>query len=133
MKDFPSQHQTASDSPTRTVLLADDEPAVRVIVEKILRAAGYVVLATKSGIEAGDLAEKHTGGIDVLVSDIVMPGVSGVDLAKSVQKSRPETKVLLMSGYFPDGLEFVEGWKFLHKPFSPGALTKTIESLLRAA
>jgi hypothetical protein len=50
-----------------------------------------------------------------------------------VQKSSPGTKVLLMSGYFPDGLEFLEGWKFLRKPFSPGVLTEALEILLRAA
>jgi two-component system cell cycle sensor histidine kinase/response regulator CckA len=122
-----------NDSGTKTVLLADDEPAVRMVVEKILRSAGYQVIATTSGIEAGDLAKMHAGGIDVLVSDIVMPGVSGVELAKSVQKARPDTKVLLMSGYFPDGLEFLEGWKFLRKPFSPGLLTETLENLLSAA
>jgi two-component system, cell cycle sensor histidine kinase and response regulator CckA len=133
MKDISPDFQKLPDSPVKTVLLADDEPAVRFVVEKILLAAGYQVIATENGVEAGNMAEKHTGGIDVLVSDIVMPGVSGVELAKSVQKSRPGTKVLLMSGYFPDGLEFLEGWEFLHKPFSPGALTKTLESLLNAA
>jgi two-component system cell cycle sensor histidine kinase/response regulator CckA len=133
MKDISQVPQELNDSPTKTVLLADDEPAVRLIVEKILLAAGYEVIATENGVEADDLAQKHAGGIDVLVSDIVMPGVSGVELAKSVQKSRPGTKVLLMSGYFPDGLEFLEGWKFLHKPFSPGVLTEALESLLSAA
>jgi two-component system cell cycle sensor histidine kinase/response regulator CckA len=117
----------------KTVLLADDEPTVRIVVEKILRSAGYQVIATNSGAEATDRAEKHAGEIDVLLSDIVMPGVSGVDLAKRLQKSRPETKVLLMSGYFPEELEFLDGWKFLRKPFSPGVLTKAIESLLKAA
>lgn len=117
----------------RTVLLADDEPTVRIVVERILRTAGYQVLTSESGAEATHLADKHTGGIDVLISDIVMPGVSGVELAKSVQKSRPETKVLLISGYFPDGLEFLDGWKFLRKPFSPSVLTSTLESLLHAA
>jgi two-component system cell cycle sensor histidine kinase/response regulator CckA len=133
MKDISPVPQKLPNSPPKTVLLADDEPAVRIIVEKILQAAGYQVITTKSGVEAGDLAAKHTGGIDVLVSDIVMPGLSGVELAKSVQKWRPGTKVLLMSGYFPEGLEFLEGWEFLRKPFSPGALTKTLESLLKAA
>jgi two-component system cell cycle sensor histidine kinase/response regulator CckA len=117
----------------KTILLADDEPIVRFVVEKILLAAGYQVIATENGTQATNLAETHDGGIDVLISDIVMPGVSGVELAKSVQKSRPKTKVLLMSGYFPDGLEFLDGWKFLPKPFSPSALTKTIENLLSAA
>jgi two-component system cell cycle sensor histidine kinase/response regulator CckA len=133
MKDMSPLPKELNESVTKTVLLADDEPAVRMVVEKILRSAGYQVIATKCGIEAGDLAKKHAGGIDVLVSDIVMPGVSGVELAKSVQKARPDTKVLLMSGYFPDGLEFLEGWKFLRKPFSPGLLTETLENLLRAA
>jgi DNA-binding NtrC family response regulator len=118
---------------TRTVLLADDEPSVRVVVEKILRAAGYQVIASESGAQATDMAGKHHGGIDVLISDIIMPGVNGVELAKSVQKSRPDTKVLLISGYFPDGIEFLDGWKFLRKPFSPSVLTATLENLLQAA
>ena len=130
---MPPSPSNPNVSQNRTVLLADDEPEVRLVVEKILRSAGYQVIATESSAEAGDLAEKHTGGIDVLVSDIVMPGVSGVELAKSVQKVRPGTKVLLMSGYFPEGLEFLEGWKFLRKPFSPVLLTQALASLLRAA
>ncbi len=119
----------------RTVLLADDEPTVRALVEKILRGAGYQVIASESGAQAADLAGNHHGGIDVLVSDsdIIMPGLNGVDLAKLVQKSRPDTKVLLMSGYFPDGLEFLEGWKFLRKPFSPSALTAMLKTLFEAA
>lgn len=124
-----SHSETAQPS-TRTVLLADDEPAVRLVVEKILRAAGYLVIATKDGKEAAELAEKHDGKIDVLISDIVMPGANGVEVAKQLQRSRPGTKVLLISGYFPDGLEFPDGWRFLRKPFTPGLLTKTVESLL---
>jgi two-component system cell cycle sensor histidine kinase/response regulator CckA len=122
-----------TESQSKTVLLADDEPAVRMVVEKMLLTAGYQVIAATGAAEASDRAEKHPGGIDVLVSDIVMPGVSGVELAKSLQKSRPGTKVLLMSGYFPDGLEFLDGWKFLRKPFSPSVLTTTLASLLKAA
>ena len=117
----------------KTVLLADDEPTVLMVLERILRSAGYKVIAAESGVEARHRAEKHEGGIDVLVSDIVMPGGSGVELAKQLQQSRPETKVLLISGFFPDGLEFLAGWKFLRKPFSPDGLTNAVESLLGAA
>jgi DNA-binding NtrC family response regulator len=126
-----SAYNTASQP--RTVLLADDEPTVRVVVERILRGAGYQVIASESAVHATDLAGTHHGGIDVLISDIVMPGLNGVDLAKFVQKSRPDTKVLLISGYFPDGLEFLEGWKFLRKPFTPRALTATLATLLEVA
>ena len=122
-----------SGSLTKTVLLADDEPTVRIVLERVLRLAGYRVIATENGAEASAQAEKHSGGIDVLISDVLMPGVNGVELAKHLQESRPDTKVLLISGYFPDGLEFREGWRFLRKPFSPVVLTQALESLLQAA
>lgn len=122
-----------SGCPQKTVLLADDEPTVRVLVERILHSAGYLVIPTGDGAEATARAEDHKGEIDVLVSDIVMPGVNGVDLARELQRSRPDTKVLLMSGYFPDGLEFMADWKFLRKPFSAGVLTQALENLLAAA
>jgi two-component system, cell cycle sensor histidine kinase and response regulator CckA len=122
-----------SGSMQKTVLLADDEPTVRMLLERILQSAGYQVITTENGAEATTRAENHPGDIHVLVSDIVMPGVSGVELAKELQRSRPSTKVLLISGYFPDDLEFVEGWKFLRKPFTPVVLTEALENLLRAA
>jgi DNA-binding NtrC family response regulator len=119
-------------SSQKIVLLADDEPSVRLLVERILNAAGYLVIPTGNGAEATACAEGYSGEIDVLVSDIVMPGLNGVELAREVQKSRPATKVLLISGYFPEGLEFMAGWKFLRKPFSAGVLTQALENLLSA-
>ena len=113
------------------LLIVEDSPTQAELLRSTVEDAGFSVLVARDAETALELLEKHT--IDLVISDIVMPGVSGVELAKSVQKSRPGTKVLLMSGYFPDGLEFREGWKFLHKPFSPGVLTEAIESLLRAA
>jgi two-component system cell cycle sensor histidine kinase/response regulator CckA len=117
----------------RTVLLAEDDAVVRALVEKILTAAGYSVIASSNGAEASELAAQHPGQIDVLISDVVMPGLSGVELAKQLQAKRPHSKVLLISGYFPEGLEFVEDWRFLPKPFSPSGLPQALDNLLTVA
>jgi CheY-like chemotaxis protein len=121
------------DENLKTVLLADDEPTVRLVLEKILRSAGFVVISAENGLKAQQLADRHDGEIDVLISDILMPGVSGFELARQLLAERPKTRVLLISGYMPEGVEFPAGWQFLRKPFTPGDLTQTVHSLLRVA
>jgi CheY-like chemotaxis protein len=116
-----------------TVLLVEDEASVRKVVRLLLTANGYTVLSATGPDEALDLAEKHAGEIDVVLTDVVMPGMNGSQLAERVAKLSPEAKVVFMSGYasgaLPSGV--LDGdVAFLQKPFTEGALIAKLRSVL---
>lgn len=117
-----------------TVLLAEDEPAVRKLVTATLQELGYKVLVASCGFEALELEGEHEGRIDLLLSDVVMPDLGGFELAASIQKSRPETKILLMSGYPARGLADTRGkgstYTVLAKPVDFDALARAIRRSL---
>jgi len=116
-----------------TVLLVEDEAAVRNLVRAVLERKGYVVLVAPDGAVALDLVDKHTGVIHVLLTDIVMPGMSGRDLAAAVRARRPSIKVIFMSGYtadVPTDLGTEGGPVFLPKPFNEYALTSKLREVL---
>ena len=116
-----------------TILLADDEVGLRQAVAEILRESGYTVLEAQSPTQAIEFAETHAGRIDILVSDIVMPVMRGPELAKRITESRPEIKVLFMSGY-AEGLpetELPPGASFLQKPFRFAALLEQLRMMER--
>jgi len=84
----------------RTILLVDDEFTIRKLVSQSLQECGYEVLEAHCSRDAIELSEQHEGTIDLLLSDIVMPGgITGVELARLLKLSRPDMKVILMSGY----------------------------------
>jgi len=119
-----------------TVLVAEDEPDLRVMVCDFLSTRGYTVLAAGDGNEAASISASYPGPIDLLITDVVMPGMRGTELAKHVIRARPETKVLYMSGYTgnPVGTnsEPVDESAFvMQKPFRLQDLAKRIERLLR--
>jgi len=91
---------------------------------------GYRVLVAGNGAEALELSRRDQGPIDLLVSDIQMPGMNGIDLAEHLCKERPYTKVLIISGS-PD-LEVPAEFRLLRKPFTPAALRQTLADLLAA-
>ena len=117
-----------------TVLLAEDEPAVRSLVRQVLEAAGYHVLEAGSGEEALRMAEKHAGGIELLLTDVVMPNMNGRELAQALRPRRAETRVLYMSGHTEDMVvkkEVIEtGSNFLAKPFGPDDLLRKVREAL---
>ena len=114
-----------------TLLVAEDDEAVRRLVQEILEEAGYRVLAADTGEVALALAAAHDGAVDLLVSDVVMPGMRGPDLAARLAEARPGIPVVLMSGYADHDLALGAGTPaFLAKPFTPEALLETVARAL---
>jgi CheY-like chemotaxis protein len=117
-----------------TILVVDDEEGVREVATQYLSSRGYQVLSAESGPQALEIAGAQTGRIHALVTDTVMPGMSGPALAKKLLEQRPETKVLFISGYAEDTslLEDaqVRGDAFLQKPFGLDSLAEKLHALL---
>ena len=113
-----------------TVLLVEDEPAVRDVARALLGRLGYRVLAAGSGDEALSLASGHEGPVHLLLTDVVLPGPSGPEVAEAVRARRPGCRVLFMSGYPEKLAAGLSGVPFLPKPFSPEALARKIREVL---
>jgi two-component system cell cycle sensor histidine kinase/response regulator CckA len=120
-----------------TVLVAEDDDTLRQLVESVLTKAGYRVLVADSAMRAEQVAGEHAGEIDLLITDVVMPQVSGRELAENLLVTRPKTKVLWMSGYAEEMIAhhgmLDEGIQFLQKPFSPVELKAKVREVLDAA
>lgn len=123
------------DGGSETILLVEDEAALRALARQILQRKGYRVLEAESGLKALTVWEKHAEEIDLLLTDMVMPdGVNGRELAQRLQSECAELKVVYTSGYsmalesFESELR--EGWNFLQKPYHPRKLVKTIRERL---
>jgi two-component system cell cycle sensor histidine kinase/response regulator CckA len=116
-----------------TILLVEDQDAVRRSVRRTLEARGYTVLEANSGEAGLRLASAFEGRIDVLVTDIMMPGMNGRTFADKLLEARPNTHVLFMSGYTDDSVNrnelMDETHAFLQKPFTGDGLVNAIESL----
>jgi CheY-like chemotaxis protein len=121
----------------RTILLVDDEEIVREMTRAVLDQEGHTVLLAGGGEEAVRVAEGFSGVIDLLVTDVIMPGLSGRDTAARIRAARPGTPVIYVSGYTADVLGEGEalgpGTRFLQKPFPPAALVAAVREALHAA
>jgi len=117
-----------------TVLLAEDDPAVRALVLLALSRAGYTVLEADGGPAARELASQHEGRIDLLITDVVMPGISGRQLALELVERRPGIRTLFVSGYTEDTIihhgVLDADVAFLAKPFTPSILLGKIRQIL---
>jgi CheY-like chemotaxis protein len=117
-----------------TVLLVEDEESLRRMARRALERNGYTVLEADCGEKALEAARAHDGPIEVLVTDMVMPRVTGKALAEQIRRVRPTLKVLFMSGYSPDAIDqeslLADGARFLPKPFSPDQLASHVRQLL---
>jgi CheY-like chemotaxis protein len=127
----------ATAAPSRgseVVLVVEDEDAVRSLICGILKRQGYTVLRAKNGGEALLVCEQHAGKISLMISDITMPGMNGVELARRFSTIRPEMKVLLMSGYAEGAIlhqrVLPEDVPFLEKPFVPQDLARKVREIL---
>ena len=120
---------------SETILMVEDEEAVRESTSEYLTSCGYIVLQGKNGADAQQILERFTGKIELVITDVIMPGMSGADLGKWVREQRPETKVIYMSGYTEStvvqhGVEVACG--FLQKPFTLAALAGKVREILDA-
>ena len=117
-----------------TVLLVEDEEAVREVKRRILARGGYSVLEARDGNEALRVASRHQGPIHLLVTDVVMPGMSGPQLAELLARERPELRVLFVSGYADEAITHwgvpQAGSAFLQKPFNPVRLARNVREVL---
>lgn len=118
-----------------TVLVVEDDGAVRALLRMSIASRGYIVLEADQGSRAIQLAESRGGPIDLLVTDVMMPGMDGPELAERLASKRPGLKILYLSGYTS---EVVRGEgpevdvHFLQKPFTPAALAAKVREVLDA-
>jgi len=135
---IPRSHQGTRIRPGQgTILVVEDEQAVRQLTRRVLETAGYAVLEATDSEQALALFHEHRGTIQLLITDLVMPRLSGLDLARQLLASHPGLEVLLMSGYSDhtlsrqDGLE--ERLAYLQKPFTTATLTQKVREILKPA
>jgi CheY-like chemotaxis protein len=130
----PAPEETPTATADATVLLVEDEPAVRAVVSEMLEGGGYTVIAAIDGTEALQLASTHDGPIDLLVTDVVMPGMSGQEVARRIAEERPQTRTLFVSGYNESAIAqhgvLAPGTAFLEKPFSAAELVRKAREVL---
>jgi len=128
------EHPGESPEGTETVLVVEDDDAVRMFTEAVLKAAGYDVLAASNGADALGLAGAAPGTIHLLMTDVVMPVLGGHALAEQMRSLHPEARVLFTSGYTPDAVRrkgiAIPAAYFLQKPYSPAALCRKVRTVL---
>jgi two-component system, cell cycle sensor histidine kinase and response regulator CckA len=118
---------------SETILLVEDEDVVRELTRRVLERQGYTVLACADGGAAVELAGRHEQAIDLLLTDVVMPGLRGHEVARLVSESRPEIKILYMSGYAEEmlvGRDSIPQNALIEKPFAVDALGRRVREAL---
>jgi PAS domain S-box-containing protein len=122
-------------SGSETILLVEDDVRVRGAAERVLRTRGYTVVTATDGADALEVVDRHEGEIDLVITDLVMPGIGGRELARELASVRPDTKILFMSGYTEDAASrsslLDPGAVFLSKPFTPDTLSEKVRETLR--
>jgi two-component system cell cycle sensor histidine kinase/response regulator CckA len=117
-----------------TILVVEDEETVRRLTCDILRSSGYEVLIAKNGEEAIDICKRHRGNIDLMLTDVVIPGMNGKQAAESVMSHREPMQVLYMSGYTDDAIVrqgvIDPGTNFIEKPFTAQGLIWKVREML---
>jgi DNA-binding NtrC family response regulator len=124
----------AASKGTEAILLVEDEEAVRELTRTVLVAQGYAVIVAENPAHADELAAQHGTDIQLLLTDVVMPGMSGHDLARRIAGRNPKIRVLYMSGYTDNVIAYggvlERGVSFLQKPFTPRVLASKVREVL---
>jgi two-component system cell cycle sensor histidine kinase/response regulator CckA len=116
-----------------TILVVDDTPMILHVVVAILKNANFNVLEARSGEQAIQVAADHIGKIDLLLSDVQMPSMTGPELGETLKKHRPDLHVMLMSGLAGGSMLVLNyGWAFIEKPFLASKLLEMINVVLRS-
>ena len=119
---------------TETILLLEDDDAVRALTKRVLQRCGYTVLEASRGVDGLRLAAAHRAPIHLLITDVVMPGIPGRMVAEQIRDSHPETKVLYVSGYTNDDVVRTgvlhDAVHFGQKPFAPNAFAQKVREIL---
>jgi two-component system cell cycle sensor histidine kinase/response regulator CckA len=135
-RKFPALAIVTSSAGTETILLVEDEAVVRDLVCEILRESGYNVLSAPSGPDAMKITAQHTNPIDLLITDVVMPEMSGPELVNALRRVRGEMRVLYMSGYTDDAVLVRQGLPekcaFIRKPYTPLQFLQKVRETLDA-
>jgi len=131
-EDFDRRQEPSLTGHTATILLVDDDEPIRRLVRRSLNARGHEIMEAGSATDALDISKAFDGDIDILLTDVVMPGMSGIELARSLVRVRPELQVLFMSGYAP-GIRGQADFepansRFIPKPFSTARIAEAVDS-----
>ncbi|MEP7362171.1 MAG: response regulator [Acidobacteriota bacterium] len=130
----PPEEIAPPPTPKETILVVDDEDGIRALMGKVLTREGYEVIEASSGEEALEKARAYWGLIPMLVTDVVMPGMGGVELAGQLSLQRPETRVMFISGYTGQAAlssaQLSQGYEFLQKPFTLSAFLGKVRAVL---
>ena len=135
-KPIQSRLEAEADLPSgsETILLVEDDATVRELTGRALKAQGYTLLEAQDGQAALELSNRYSDPIHLLLTDVVMPGMTGRQLAERLRPHRAEMRVLYMSGYTDDAIALrgvlAEGTMFLAKPFTEEALTQKVRAVL---
>jgi CheY-like chemotaxis protein len=114
------------------VLVVDDEPSLLRLVIMILKENGHTVLSASSGVEALMLYSSYQSEVHLVLTDIQMPGMNGIELARRLRALNPSVKIVLMSGFVPDDIELPKDLQLLSKPFPPNRLVAVVDQTLAA-
>jgi CheY-like chemotaxis protein len=132
----PSEEPSTSRNGTETILVAEDQPEVLAVALATLTRHGYTVLEGRDADEALEVATRHSGRIDLLITDVVMPGLNGRELADRLAAQRPNTRVLFTSGYTDRAIVergvLEANLAFIAKPFAPADFLKKVREVLDA-
>jgi DNA-binding response OmpR family regulator len=118
---------------SQTILVADDEPSLLKLIKGLLQRRGFRVFAAHTGQAAIEIAQRHTGSIDLLVADVSLPRMSGAELGEHLQALCPRLRVMLISGSDRDCVAHDKRWTFLTKPFVPSDLIAKVRATLADA
>lgn len=115
------------------VLVVDDEPGIVQLLTLVLKQNGHTVVSATNGVEGLMVYSSYHSNIDLVLADVVMPGMNGVELVARLRMIDPAVKILLMSGAVPAGIEAPEDLRLLRKPFPPQVLLEAVEQMLESA